>query len=120
MGNNAPDYEFFKEYGGTLDEGSFNAALPHALAEVKRITWPNIVTDTDEEEAYKRAVCAAIIVDAAYSFSGGVGEGISSMTVGSFSVSTTTNASGTTAYDADMAKAIQGELVGTGLLFMGI
>lgn len=109
-------YAFYKEYGGTLEEDGFNAALPHALAAVRRLTWPN--DPAQAEDAYKRAVCAAVDVDSKYGYSGGIGENISSMTVGAFSVSVDSGSANF--YQQDMWQAIEGELIGTGLLFQGI
>ncbi len=105
-------------YGGTLDEGGFAAALPHALAEVRRLTWPNDPVALGAEEAWRRAVCAAADVDAAYGCTGGAG-GLSSITTGTVSMSFG-GGGGAPAYDADVARAVSGELVGTGLLFMGL
>ena len=65
--------------------------------------------------AYRAAVCAALDVDAAYGFSGGVAEGLQSMTVGSFSA-TLGQQDGQSAYEQDMQRAVRRELSGTGLL----
>ncbi|HIS39952.1 MAG TPA: hypothetical protein IAC12_03805 [Candidatus Aphodovivens avistercoris] len=112
-----PDYAFYSEqYGGSLDEKSFDAALPHALAEVRRLTWPN--DPSLDEAAYMRAVCAAVEVDAAYGCTGGAGS-LQSVTVGSVSMGFGSQG-GEASYSADMARAVRGELAGTGLLFMGV
>lgn len=106
-------------YGGTLGEGAFAASLPHAVAEVGRLTWPN--DPGRAPEAYMRAVCAAIDVDAAYGSTGGTGSGLSSVTTGTVSMGFGGTGSGDVrAYDADMARAVGGELAGTGLLYMGL
>lgn len=112
-------YAYYSEtYGGTLDEGGFRAALPHALAEVRRLTWPNDPAELGAEEEWRRAVCSAVEVDAAYGCTGGAG-GLASVTTGTVSMSFG-GGGGASAYDADMARAVSGELVGTGLLFMGL
>lgn len=115
--DHSPDYGFYsKSYGGSLDEKSFDAALPHALAEVRRLTWPN--DPSMDDEAYMRAVCAAVDVDAAYGCTGGAGS-LSSVTTGTVSMSFG-GQGGETSYSADVARAVRGELAGTGLLFMGV
>lgn len=111
-------YEFYRdEWRGQLDEGGFDAALPHALAEVRRLTWPNDPGARGAEAEWRRAVCAAVDVDAAYGCSGGAG-GLSSVTTGTVSMSFGAGG-GASSYDADMARAVGGELAGTGMLFMG-
>lgn len=110
-------YEFYTgQYGGTLDEGGFDAALPHALAYVRGRVWPN--DPADAPTAYQRAVCAACDVDASYGFTGGTGS-LSSVTTGTVSMSFGGSGAGPT-WDEDMARAVDGELVGSGLLFMGL
>ena len=111
-------YDFYADtYGGALEEAAFSASLPHALAEVRRLTWPN--DPSRAPEAYKRAVCAAVDVDSAYGATGGTGSGLSSVTTGTVSMGFGGTGS-ESAYDADMARAVAGELVGTGLLYMGL
>ncbi len=110
-------YGFYADtYGGGLGEDAFRASLPRALAEVRRRTWPN--DPARDPEAYRRAVCAAADADAAYGSAGGAG-GLSSVTAGSVSMSFGREGSGAS-YDADVARAVEGELAGTGLLHMGI
>lgn len=110
-------YGFYTgEYGGTLDKGGFDAALPHALAYVLGRVWPN--DPGEAPEAYRRAVCAACDVDAAYGFTGGTGS-LASVTTGTVSMSFGGSGGGST-WEADMARAVDGELVGSGLLFMGL
>lgn len=110
-------YAFYaNQYGGTLDEGGFKAALPHALAYVRGRIWPN---DPNEAiRAWRMAVCAACDVDASYGFSGGSGS-LASVTTGTVSMSFG-GQDGGGSWDADMARAVDGCLVGTGLLFMGL
>lgn len=112
-------YAFYRdEYGGALGEDGFDGSLAHAIAEVRRLTWPN--DPGIDAGAYRRAVCAAIDVDAAYGATGGTGAGLSSVTAGSVSMSFAGAAGGASAYDADVERAVAGELAGTGLLFMGL
>ena len=117
MADPAVAYAFYSgEYGGQLDEGGFATALPHALAAVRRRIWPN-GPDRDEA-AWARAVCAACDVDAAHGFAGGDGP-LASVTTGTVSMSFGASG-GSSPYEADMRAAIDGELVGSGLLYMGI
>ena len=109
-------YAFYsEEYGGRLDEGGFGAALPHALAFVNRRIWPN--DPQAAPEAYMRAVCAACDVDATYGATGGTG-GLASVSTGTVSMSF--GADGGSSWETDMARAVDGELVGSGLLYMGL
>lgn len=109
-------YAFYtNQYGGTLDEGGFNAALPHAVAFVRDRIWPN--KPVEAIRAWRMAVCAACDVDASYGFSGGSGS-LSSVTTGTVSMSFGGQGGGT--WEADMARAVDDRLAGTGLLFMGL
>ena len=66
MAGTKPTYSFYSEqYGGKLDEGGFDAALPHAVSYVRKRIWPN--SPEEDMDAYMRAVCAACDVDAAWS-----------------------------------------------------
>lgn len=111
-------YERYQELGGELGENAFKASLRAAMASVRQIIGFNVPNDTNLE-AYERAVCAAVDVDAAYGASSGIGEGGDSVKVGSFSISGNSHA-GISAYDADMRRAIRQELTGSGLLYQGI
>lgn len=116
MADIRPTYSFYAEqYGGKLDEGGFDAAIPHALAYVRKRIWPN--SPEENPEAYQRAVCAACEVDAAYGFTGGAGS-LASVTTGTVNMSF--GGDGGSSWEADMARAAEGELVGSGLLFMGM
>lgn len=109
-------YDFYaNQYGGTLDEGGFDAALPHAAAYVRGRIWPN--DGEKAPDAYMRAVCAACEVDAVHGFTGGAGS-LASVTTGTVSMSFG-GASGSS-WDADMARSVDRELVGSGLLYMGM
>ena len=117
--SSAPDYGFYSsDYGGALDEESFRAALPHAVSSVRRIIWPNDPDELGAADEYRRAVCAACDVDAEYGLSGGAGAP-SSVTAGNVSMSFG-GADRASSYDADVARAVEGELAGTGLLFSGM
>lgn len=110
-------YEFYSEqYGGTsLDEDGFDAAIVHAVPYVDARIWPN--DGEDAPDSYMRAVCAACEADAAHGFTGGAGS-IASVTIGTVSMSFG-GASGSS-WDADMARAVDRELAGSGLLYMGM
>ena len=110
-------YGFYRDaYGGRLDEKGFSSALPHALAYVRKRIWPN--SPDEDENAYMRAVCAACDVDASYGFTGGAGS-LQSVTTGTVSMGFGGSGGGSS-WEADMASAADGELVGTGLLYMGV
>lgn len=112
-------YAGYTQHGGTLAEDVFKASSRAAVAWVRDVIGFNEPQDADDEDAYVRAVCAAVDVDAAYGCSGGIGEGLASVSIGSFSASLGAgDAAG--GYDADMTRAIRRELVGSGLLYQGI
>ncbi|MEG2932723.1 MAG: hypothetical protein RR842_04015 [Gordonibacter sp.] len=112
-----PTYSFYTaDHCGKLDEAAFNASLRCATSYAKDFIWPN---EPDGSNEYMHAVCSAIDVDAAYGTSSGIGEAASDIKIGSFSISTPQNGDGTD-YARDMRTAIKRELIGTGLLYMGI
>lgn len=113
-------YADYEVWGGTLGEDAFDASLRAAVSAVHAVIGANEPADADDEDAYARAVCAAADVDAAYGASGGIGEGLASVTLGKFSASLGSAASGASAYDVDMARAVRRELVGSSLLYQGI
>lgn len=120
---NVPEvtYEDYKDYGGSLGEDDFKSSLRHAEACVRSIIGFNEPVYGYQKKAYVNAVCAAIEVETQYGGSHGIGEGLASVSIGSFSASAGTSSDGqTSAYDEDMAKAIKRELAGTGLLYQGI
>ncbi len=110
-------YEKYGELGGGNSEESFNASLRTAYAKVHEVIGFN--DPENAPEAYLRAVCAAVDVDVYYGSSGGIGEGLSSISVGSFSASMGT-VDASSVYDSDMRSTIRRELVGSGLLYQGI
>ena len=111
-------YAFYsEEYDGELSEKDFNSALGHTIAYVALRIWPN--DPNNAAEAYMRAVCAACDVDAQYGFTGGAGS-LASVTTGSVSMNFGSGSSGGSSWATDMCHAVDGELVGSGLLFMGL
>lgn len=113
-------YARYAELGGTHDEGTFKGSLRAAVASVREIIGFNCPETNGQVEAYERAVCAAVDVDVAYGASGGVGEDLASVSIGSFSASAGTGNGSTSAYQGDMRRAIRAELSGSGLLYQGI
>ncbi len=112
-------YSDYQTYGGTLSKEDFDASIAAAQAWVRYLVGFNSPTTDEENAACIRAICAAVNVDAAYGASGGIGEGASSLSIGSFSVSNSSS-SGDSAYQNDIERAIRQELIGTSLLFQGI
>ena len=109
-----PDYPFYSmDYGGALDQDAFERALPRALSEVRRRTWPR--GEADAPGAWARAVCAACDVEAAHGFSGGACEG-GSVRLGSYSASGGEAGS----YARDMADAVAREVAGTPPQYAGL
>lgn len=109
-------YAFYaNQYGGSLDEGGFDAALPHAVAYVRHRIWPN--RPARAIRAWRMAVCAAVDVDAAYGATDGAGA-LASVTTGTVSMGF--GGQGGSSWEADMARAVDARLAGTGLLFMGL
>lgn len=118
MGLPSVSYADYEACGGELPEEAFKASLRAALACVREIIGFNKPEGPAQEAAYRNAVCAAVEVDQAYGASGGVGEGMASLSIGSFSASGG-NAE-VSAYDLDMRRRIVQELHGSGLLYQGI
>ena len=112
-------YELYKGQGGTLGEDAFAASLRAAVSAVRDVIGYNEPQDEEDEAAYIRAVCAAVEVDDAYGASGGIGEAVSSITLGKFSASMA-GGGAASLYDADMRRAVRRELVGSSLLYQGL
>lgn len=112
-------YEQYKAQGGTLEADAFAASLRAAVSAVRDVIGYNEPQDDDDVEAYTRAVCAAVDVDEAYGASGGIGEGVASVTLGKFSATMGGNGSASL-YQADMRRAIARELAGSSLLYQGV
>lgn len=112
-------YELYTGQGGKLGVDDFNASLRAAGSAVRDVIGFNEPQDEEDEDAYIRAVCAAVDVDAAYGASGGIGEAVASVTMGKFSASFGGDGI-TSLYDVDMRRTIHHELVGSSLLYQGI
>ena len=110
----------YRAQGGTLGEDAFAASLRAAESAVREVIGFNEPQDDDDAAAYVRAVCAAVDVDAAYGASGGIGEGVASVTLGKFSATMAQQHGGASGYGADMRRAIRRELVGSSLLYQGL
>ncbi len=110
-------YDRYGQLGGRVSEEKFNASLRAAESYVREIIGFN--DPEDAPEAYERAVCAAVDVDVYYGSTGGIGEGVSSISIGSFSASMGASDASSN-YDSDMQSAIRRELIGSGLLYRGI
>lgn len=117
MGLPEVTYKRYQELGGTLGEDAFKASIRAAVASVRYAIGFNVPDETNLE-AYERAVCAAVDVDHFYGASGGIGEKVDSVKIGSFSISG--GGGSLSSYDADMRRIIRQELTGSGLLFQGI
>ena len=112
-------YELYKGQGGTLEEDAFEASLRAAASAVRDVIGYNEPQDEEDEDAYIRAVCAAVEVDEAYGASGGIGEAVASVNLGKFSASLGGNGT-SSPYQADMRRAVHRELVGSSLLYQGL
>ena len=113
-------YEQYKAQGGTLEADAFAASLRAAVSAVRDVIGYNEPQDDDDVEAYTRAVCAAVDVDEAYGASGGIGEGVASVTLGKFSATMGQASGSSSLYDVDMRRAVRRELVGSTLLYQGL
>ncbi len=103
-----PTYDFYRAWGGALEEDTFQAAIPTAYARVKQRCCAFALSELteDEQEVFKGAVCAAceaLSDDKA---------GISSYSAGKVSVTfSDTQAAGNT-----VDAAIERELSGSKLI----
>lgn len=117
-------YEAYAMRGGTLGEKDFPASLKTATCFVRSVIGANEPQDEQDAEQYVDAVCAAIAVDEAYGCSGGIGEGMVAMSVGSFSATfgsvSMQSAFQPSPYERDMTKAVSRALSGSSLLYQGI
>lgn len=105
-------YAFYRDgWRGTLGEDAFGASLPRALAVVRDRVFP--ADPAEDPDAYSRAACAAVDVDAAY---GGSAAAIASVTTGTVSMGFGDGSS----RRADMVRAVDAELAGTPLAFKGL
>lgn len=99
-------YEQYKAQGGTLEADAFAASLRAAVSAVRDVIGYNEPQDDDDVEAYTRAVCAAVDVDEAYGASGGIGEGVASVTLGKFSATMGQASGSSSLYDVDMFRRV--------------
>lgn len=114
-------YEDYLKLGGELSEEGFTSSLSAACAAVREVIGFNEPEDDADAEAYKRAVVAAVEVDAAYGHSSGIGESADSISIGSFSASSGRDSgAGISSYDADTRRVIRRELIGSTLLYQGV
>lgn len=112
----------YRGWFGDIGEEDFASALPAAEGVVAELVGLNRVELPFEVTAWKRAVCAAVKSDAAYGFSHGIGEGLSSVALGKFSTSSRPDAGdgAVSAWLRDARAAARRELAGTGLLYAGV
>ena len=92
------------------------AHLPAAVSAVREAIGFNVPEGEEQVAAYKAAVCAALDVDAAYGFSGGVCDS-GTVRLGSLTIE---QGQGGSAYEADVSKAVRRALSGSGLLYQGL
>lgn len=112
--------DFVASFGEAASREEFSSCLPFAKAAVGELIFPNEPLTDEQDAAYRDAVCAAALADA----SRGCGHGVAqpeAFTVGSFSVSGGSGASGGMA-DTELAmrRAAARFLVGSGLLYQGV
>lgn len=120
MGRPEITVEDYEDAYGPVDEDAFGAALRCAEAEVASIVGYAPVDTPAREGAWRRAVMAAVSVDAAYGFSHGIGESAESVTLGKFSYSASSPAPGSSPWRDEVRAAARRELVGSGLLYQGL
>lgn len=114
-------YDEYKGLGGKLEEEDFKTSYLTARSWVNYYCGANEAETQDQSDAVKRALASVVEVDSVYGASRGIGEGVGSMTIGSFSISGNTPVEiGATNYQMDMKQVIYMHLSGTGLLFGGI
>lgn len=109
-----PSYNFYAAtYGGTASEGDFDAALPHAVAAVTDMVYPNDATG--HEAVIDCAICAAVDVDIAHGCSGGYA-GAGGASLGSFRIDAGSGGDARAEWLGDVRQAVRPYLLGTGLL----
>ena len=104
-------YSEFTAYGFELDEGEFSSNLAEAQAVVDWIVGINEVDDANVD-AYKRAVCAAVVKVAACGL-----DPSPNFSLGSFSIGST---EGETDGRAKAQAAALPYLIPAGLAYMGL
>ena len=104
-------YQFYTQYGGSLEEAEFNKLLTKATSVVDYLTAQNAVVESNEQ-AYLRGICAA--VDSIYEH--GDEPALQSVRVGSFSATEKGPSSGRslayTAARSELALAVPSLLYG--------
>lgn len=111
---------FVEEFGDEVKLETFTSCLPHAVALVRDMCWPNVPTTDGQEHAWTMAVCAAIMADALNGAGHGVADvGAGSFTIGKFSMSagSTGSSSSISATTSAMREAARRHLTGTGLMY---
>lgn len=110
----------YAEFGrGLVDADNLSSSLEYATQVVGLYIGRNEPDSYDEMRSYMRAVCAVADVDASYGYSRGQMEGMSSVKIGDFSASFSSDGA-SSAYESDIAAAIRRELAGTGLMYAGV
>lgn len=103
------------DYHGTHTWDDVRPHLGAAVAAVREVIGFNVPEGEEQVAAYKAAVCAALDVDAAYGFSGGI-EASGSVRLGSLTIEQGQGGG----YDAAMDRAVRRALSGSGLLYQGL
>lgn len=107
-------YSDYQTWGGSLTEDAFSDSVKAAASFVRYLCGFNEPETDTQVAAFKNAVCAAC--DVVNFYGGTLGQDISSLTIGSFSI----NGGDENAYARDMLNGVYHELSGTGLLYQGI
>lgn len=108
----AVDYIEFSAYGFELSEEDFNACILDAQSVVDEIVGINLI-DEENEEAYKKAICAACCKVSAYGLTPSP-----NFSIGSFSMGASGDgAQSGTSYATEAALRY---LVPAGLAYMGL
>lgn len=111
--------DFTAAFGDAATSGEFSSCLPFAKAVVSELIFPNEPETDGQAASYRYAVCAAVLADASRGC--GHGSSLEAFTVGSFSVSGGSGASGgMTESELAMRRAAARFLVGSGLLYKGV
>lgn len=111
-GDAFPAFGYYTAHGGQRLEAEYDERLPAATAAVDAAIWPNVVA-TATEDAYHRAICAAIDAD---------DEGLLAESHGktqySYASANVQSMAGLSAHP--IGRAILKHLTGTGLLYRGL
>lgn len=107
-----PTYAYYRQWGGTLDEDTFNGNLHKAAARVSaRCCLCRSIDSTNSEvAAYMNAICAAVET------MGDAFAGVSSYSAGKVSQTFSADAAAKNTIDAAIERELSGtRLIGTGL-----